>query len=115
MYVISLITEGNVVKGKKYRVVAESGTYAGMVYVVDDEAEEECPSPLEVGEWVEVEEEEPSYKEAYLEFSRKTEWLTKTVTTGELGKHHADILCERIEALQEENAELKFRLDSLEK
>lgn len=58
---------------------------------------------------------EDLYKEAYLEFSRKTEWLTKTVNTSELGKHRADILRERIEDLQEENAELRSRIASLEK
>lgn len=55
------------------------------------------------------------YKEAYLEYHNKTEWVKETGTAKEWGKHRADILRERIEALQEENAELKFRLDSLEK
>ena len=55
------------------------------------------------------------YKEAYLEYHNKTEWVQETGTSKEWGKHRADILRERIEALQEENAELKFRLDSLEK
>lgn len=81
MYVISLVTERDVVKGKKYQVTSESGTYVGKVYVIDDVGDE---WPLDQGNWVEVE--------------------------GEM-----DILRERIEALQEENAELKFRLDSLEK
>ena len=108
MYVISLITEGNVVKGKEYRVGCESGTYVGKVYVIDDAGDE---WPLEQGEW----ELKPSYKEAYLEYHNKTEWVQETGTAKEWGKHRADILRERIEALQEENAELKFRLDGLEK
>lgn len=52
------------------------------------------------------------YKEAYLEFIDKTDWVRAKIK--ELGKHRADILRERIEALQEENAELKSRIASLE-
>ena len=81
MYVISLVTEGDVVEGGKYQVTTEN-EYRGVIYVIDSAGDE---YPLYGDEWEEVE---------YVDL---------------------DILRERIEALQEENAELKFRLANLEK
>lgn len=45
------------------------------------------------------------YEAAYKEFHDKTEWVQKTTTTGEWGKHRADILRERIEKLEKEYAD----------
>lgn len=81
MYVISLVTEYDVVKGGEYRVSSTGDS--GMIYVIDDIGDEYA---LFAEEWVKLE-----------------------------GEEEVDILRERIEALQEENAELKLRLDSLEK
>lgn len=47
------------------------------------------------------------FKSALDEWFEKTEWLRKTITPQELGKHYADVLRERIEKLENENAELK--------
>lgn len=107
MYVISLVTEYDVVEGRSYKVLNKyvEGYNVSVLDEVGDEFE------LTPDEYLVVE--EPCYKEAYLEFIDKTEWVRAEVK--ELGMHRADILRERIEALQEENAELKFRLDSLEK
>lgn len=80
MYVISKVTECDVVEGGEYLVSSTKDN--GMIYVIDDVGDAYALYP---GEW------------------EKSEG-------GELG-----ILRERIKALQEENAELKFRLDSLEK
>lgn len=83
MYVISLVTECDVVEGEKYQVVAESETVRGGIFIIDGIGDE---YGLFAGEWEPVKD------------------------GGEIG-----ILRERIEALQEDNAELKFRLASLEK
>lgn len=94
MYVISLVTEHDVEAGGCYQVI--NGRIPGVVDVLDDAGDDYT---LTVGEYVESDE------EAYLEYRS-----TLPRSTNEL-----DILREQIEALQEENAELKFRLDSLEK
>lgn len=109
MYVISLITERDVVRGRTYEVIDEN--VGGYVILIRDDIGDEFG--LYEHEYLVTE--EVSYKEAYLEYHNKTEWVQETGTAKEWGKHRADILRERIEALQEENAELKFRLDSLEK
>ena len=132
MYVTSLVTEHDVEVGGCYKVISKD--IYGLVDIIDDVGEEYTLASIEYVEagkesYVEHQNKRRSarlvghsingvddeYKEAYLEFSRKTEWLTKTADTSELGKHRADILRECIEALQEENAELKSRIASLEK
>lgn len=92
MYVISLITEHDVIKGGCYRVI--SGAIGGDLYVTDDVGDVFALFPIEYAE---------SDEETYLEYQNKKKG------------NELNILRERIEALQEENAELKFRLDSLEK
>lgn len=92
MYVISLVTEFDVVKGGCYRVVR--GSIGGDLYVTDDIGDDFVLYPIEYAE---------SDEETYLEYHNKKKG------------NELNILRERIEALQEENAELKFRLDSLEK
>lgn len=109
MYVISLVTEFDVVKGGRYKVVRKHAL-TGNLTVLDDIEEEFQLTPEE---YIAIQ--DTPYMEAYLEYHNKTEWVQETGTAKEWGKHRADILRERIEALQEENAELKFRLDSLEK
>ena len=109
MYVISLITECDVFRGRTYEVIDEN-VGGHVILIRDDIGDEFC---LYEHEYLVTE--EASYKEAYLEYHNKTEWVQETGTAKEWGKHRADILRERIEALQEENAELKFRLDGLEK
>lgn len=94
MYVISLITEHDVVKGGCYRVT--SGAIGGDLYVTDDVGDVFALFAIEYAE---------SDEETYLEYHNQ-----KKDPVSELS-----ILRERIEALQEENAELKFRLDGLEK
>lgn len=94
MYVISLVTEFDVVKGGCYRVVR--GSIGGDLYVTDDIGDDFVLYPIEYAE---------SDEETYLEYHNQ-----KIGSVNELS-----ILRERIEALQEENAELKFRLASLEK
>lgn len=81
MYVTSLVTEFDVVKGEKYLLSYTKAN--GISYVIDGKGEE------------------------YALFDY--EWAY--VKDGEV----VDILRERIEALQEENAELKSRMASLEK
>ena len=116
MYVISLVTELDVVKDSFYLLHHHGKD--GKVYVIDDAGD---TFALHHGEYIlfnndiKLESTEPSYKEAYLEFHNRTEWVQETATTKEWGMHRADILRERIEALQEENAELKSRIASLEK
>lgn len=44
------------------------------------------------------------YKAAYYEFIEKTEWVQQTVQPHELGLHRADILKDRIKALESRNA-----------
>lgn len=79
MYVISLVTEYDVIAGRKYLVSRLDPT--GLLYVTDDVGEE------------------------YALF--EDEWTD--------GRDETHTLHARIEALQEEKADLKFRLDSLEK
>lgn len=40
------------------------------------------------------------FKDAYDAWQEKTEWVQTTATAGELGKHRADVLRERIEKLK---------------
>lgn len=94
MYVISLITEHDVVEGGCYRVV--KGSIGDDLYVTDDVGDNFVLYPIEYAE---------SDEGTYLEYHNQ-----KRGSVNELS-----ILREQIEALQEENAELKFRLDSLEK
>ena len=42
------------------------------------------------------------YKAAYDEWLAKTQWVQDTVKAGELGRHRADVLRMRIEALEAE-------------
>lgn len=94
MYVISLITEHDITEGVCYRVIR--GVVGRDLYITDDVGNE---FPMFKGEYVDSDE------GAYLKYQSQ-----KKTPLSEL-----DILREQIEALQEENAELKFRLDSLEK
>ena len=94
MYVISLVTEHDVAAGGCYRVVR--GSIGGDLYVTDDEGDNFLLFDIEYTE---------SDEETYLEYHNQ-----KRGPVSELHTLH-----ERIEALQEENAELKFRLASLEK
>ena len=132
MYVTSLVKEYDVEVGGCYKVVRKD--IYGLVDIVDDVGEEYS---LTVKEYVEagketyvehqskrrsvrlvghsVNEVVDKYKEAYLEYHHKTEWVQETGTAKEWGMHRADILRERIEALQEENAELKSRIAGLGK
>ena len=48
-------------------------------------------------------------REAFNEWISKTDWVQTTYTVRELGKHRADVLRERIEALTVENEKLKRR------
>ena len=52
-----------------------------------------------------------NYKFALDEWLDKTEWVQKTATAYELGKHRADVINERIAALENQVAELKTRLN----
>lgn len=45
----------------------------------------------------ELERERDNYKLAYDEWQDKTDWVQQTALPGELGKHRADVLRERIE------------------
>ena len=92
MYVISLITEHDVVEGGCYRVV--SGSIGDDLYVTDDVGDVFALFAIEYAE---------SDEGTYLEYENKKKG------------NELNILREQIEALQEENAELKFRLASLEK
>ena len=96
MYVISLVTEHDVIKGGCYRVVGNA--IYGTIDIVDDVGDEYT---LSSEEYVE------STRDAYIKY-----WDSLRIV-----EHPDDLstLRERIEALQEENAELKFRLASLEK
>lgn len=47
-----------------------------------------------------VEAELERFKDAYDAWQEKTEWVQTTATAGELGKHRADVLRERIEKLK---------------
>lgn len=48
------------------------------------------------------------FESAYKEWSDKTEWVQQTAKPKELGKHRADVLRERIEALEKDAARLNF-------
>ena len=93
MYVISLITEHDVVEGGCYRVVKGIGD---DLYVTDDVGDNFVLYTIEYAE---------SEEETYLEYRNQKKYPVNELS----------VLREQIEALQEENAELKFRLDSLEK
>ena len=43
-------------------------------------------------------------KEAFDEWIAKTDWVQKSAAVNELGKHRADVLWDRIEALKESGA-----------
>lgn len=47
------------------------------------------------------------HETALAEWLEKTEWVQKTSKPGELGMHRADVLRDRISALEAENAELR--------
>jgi len=48
-----------------------------------------------------------SFKQAYMEWSDKTEWVQDSVESGELGKHRADAIRIRFEQLKAENESLR--------
>lgn len=52
------------------------------------------------------------YRAALNEWLDRTQWVQKTIQSNELGKHLADVLCERIEKLQAENATLQAGYDA---
>lgn len=94
MYVTSLVTEHDVIEGGCYRVV--SGSIGDDLYVTDDVGDVFALFAIEYAE---------SDEETYLEYRNQKKYPVNELS----------ILREQIEALQEENAELKFRLASLEK
>lgn len=47
------------------------------------------------------------FKAAYMEWQDKTEWVQKTVTAKELGRHRADVMTDRIAELERENSRIK--------
>lgn len=49
------------------------------------------------------------YREAWYEWSEKTEWIQETATAKELGMHRADVLRKRIEELEREVRTLKLK------
>lgn len=53
------------------------------------------------------------YKAAYEEFSNLTEWVQQTSKVGEFGRHRADVLRMRIEALQAEVMTLQASIASI--
>lgn len=101
MYVISLVTEHDVAAGGCYRVIHKD-ILRGLVDIVDDVGDEYTLSSVEYVE---------AGKESYAEHQNKL----RSVRLVSPSLNEVGILRERIEALQEENAELKFRLASLEK
>lgn len=94
MYVTSLVTEHDVIEGGCYRVT--SGAIGGDLYVTDDVGDVFALFAIEYAE---------SDEETYLEYRNQKKYPVSELS----------ILREQIEALQKENAELKFRIDSLEK
>lgn len=100
MYVISLVTEHDVAAGGCYKVIHKD--IYDLVDIIDDVGEEYTLSSVEYVE---------AGKESYAEHQNKL----RSVRLLSPSLNEVGILRERIEALQEENAELKFRLDGLEK
>lgn len=54
-----------------------------------------------------------SFKTAYMEWSDKTEWVQDSVTGKELGKHRADAIKDRMDALKAENEILRKALTTI--
>lgn len=100
MYVISKVTEHDVEEGGCYKVIHKD--VYDLVDIIDDVGEEYTLASMEYVE---------ARKKSYVEHQNKL----RSVRLLSPSLNEVGILRERIEALQEENAELKFRLDSLEK
>ena len=49
------------------------------------------------------------YREAWYEWSEKTDWIQETATVKELGMHRADVMRKRIEDLEKEVLLLKLK------
>ena len=49
------------------------------------------------------------YREAWYEWSEKTDWIQETATAKELGMHRADMMRKRIEDLEKEVRTLKLK------
>ena len=49
------------------------------------------------------------FREAWHEWSEKTDWIQETATAKELGMHRADVMRKRIEDLEKEVALLKLK------
>ena len=49
------------------------------------------------------------FREAWHEWSEKTDWIQETATAKELGMHRADVMRKRIEGLEKEVALLKLK------
>ena len=49
------------------------------------------------------------YREAWYEWSEKTDWIQETATAKELGMHRADVMRKRIEDLEKEVLLLKLK------
>lgn len=49
------------------------------------------------------------FREAWYEWSEKTDWIQETATAKELGMHRADVMRKRIEDLEKEVLLLKLK------